>query len=101
MACYRKVHDDWKVDSILTECVPRILKLLPNSLANKCRYRKFAGSKWRTLDEAFISGFEPEEVMAIVEATEGIPIPTTKRPSLPMPPFPTPPASDGYEWEEY
>jgi hypothetical protein len=68
--------------------------------ANRCRYRKYAGSKWRTLDVAFISRFEPEEVLAIVEATKGIPIPATKRPSLLTVPFPTPPASDGYEWEE-
>ncbi len=94
MACYRKIHDDWKVDAILTEYVLHYSKSY-KSLTNMSRYRKYAGSKWRTLDEVFISRFDPEEVTAMIEATKCIPIPTTKRPSLP-----TPPASDGYERDE-
>lgn len=68
--------------------------------AYRCRYRKYAGSKWRTLDVAFISRFEPEDVLAMIEDTKGIPFPATKQPPLSTVPFPTPPASDGYEWEE-
>ena len=64
-------------------------------LTDPGRYRHYAGNKWRALDEDFISRFNPQSVMAMIKDTKCITVQVTKRPLLP-----TPPASDGYEWEE-
>ena len=62
IACYRKIHD-WSLEAIITESVsPMFMNRL--DWTDVCRYRKFAGEKYRLLDEKFITMFDARPMLA-------------------------------------
>ena len=67
------------------------------TLADKYRYRKYAGSKWRPLDEAFISSIDARDIKSSMKLIECTAIQSGKKPALP-----TPPGSDGFQdWDSF
>lgn len=92
VACYRKIHY-WTIEAILTEYFPHCNPILLSKANYYSRYRKYASTKFRPLDEAFIERFDERNALAALKVCQEIVLPGSPLPLLPSPKLLTPPAS--------
>ena len=72
--------------AIITEYVQPLPRLLYIESLNHSRYRKFAGAKFRPLDEAYIASFNAVVAGQILKGKEMVYHPLAAETMLPTPP---------------